>query len=452
MTVLSFHFGLALALVNTLGKAYIVKGKGVFSRKFILWIIGSGLISSMAGFLFAHFWYNPSARAWADLSFWQQWLRYGETLRLSHAEYHDLNQSRFKNLTDKAIHGMVSSLDRHSSYYSPQQYKIFQEDSHRQYFGIGIMIRKIDRGVLISKVFSDGPAEAAGLQVGDLILRVNNDVVEGMELSQISSKIKGVKGSTVNLELARRDKNLTLSVKRGQIQISTVDQFYVDENKTGYLHLIQFSTRSREEVANALDEMGKNGMKSFVLDLRDNAGGLLSSAIEVASFFLPNDTLVVELKGREVEETRSYRTSAISPKIDVPMIVLINEASASASEIVAGALSILGRAKTLGEKSYGKGSVQTIFKLSDQSGLRLTTAMYYLPDGSTIHDQGIIPEFMIECSEENETKLRIQRNLNPHLVEKYDFEELFGFTPVEDLQLDEAKRILQGTGNIPSKP
>ena len=406
----------------------------------------------MAGFLFAHFWYNPSARAWMDLSFWQQWLRYGETLRLSHAEYHDLNQSRFKNLTDKAIHGMVSSLDKHSSYYSPDQYKDFQEDSHRKYFGIGIMIRKIDRGVLVSKVFLDGPAESAGLQVGDLILRVNNDEIEEMELNEISSKIKGAKGSTVTLDLVRQDENLTLNVKRGQIQVSTVDKFYVDENKTGYLHLIQFSARSREEVANALHDMSKNGMKSLILDLRDNAGGLLSSAIEVASFFLPNDTLIVELKGREVEETRSYRTHAVNPKIDVPMIVLINEASASASEIVAGALSILGRAKILGEKSYGKGSVQTIFKLSDQSGLRLTTAMYYLPDGSTIHDQGINPEFIIECSEENETKLRIQRNLNPDLIEKYNFDELFGFTPIEDLQLNEAKRILQDAGNNSLKP
>ena len=161
----------------------------------------------------------------------------------------------------------LGSLDRHSSYYSPQQYKIFQEDSHRQYFGIGIMIRKIESGVLVSKVFSDGPAELAGLQVGDLILKVNNEVIDGFELSQVSSKIKGVKGSTVNLELVRRNKNLTVTVKRGQIQVSTVDQFYVDENQTGYLHLIQFSTRSRDEVADALIDMKVEGMKSLVLDL-----------------------------------------------------------------------------------------------------------------------------------------------------------------------------------------
>ena len=124
------------------------------------------------------------------------------------------------------------------------------------------------------------------------------------------------------------------------------------------------------------------------------------------------------------------------------MVVLINESSASASEIVAGALSILGRAKTLGEKSYGKGSVQTIFKLSDNSGLRLTTAMYYLPDGSTIHEQGIAPHILVECSDENESKLRVQRNMNSQLIDEHEFNNLFGFTVVEDQQLLEAERIL----------
>jgi carboxyl-terminal processing protease len=183
-------------------------------------------------------------------------------------------------------------------------------------------------------------------------------------------------------------------------------------------------------------------MKNLILDLRDNSGGLLSSAIEVASFFLPKEQLVVELKGRELDKFRSFRTTSVSPRIKLPMVVLINEASASASEIVAGALSILGRAKTIGEKSYGKGSVQTVFKLSDQSGLRLTTAMYYLPDGSTIHEQGIDPEFHVECSDENETKLRIQRNLNQQVLEEYNFNELFGFNPIQDLQLREARRVL----------
>jgi carboxyl-terminal processing protease len=434
-------YGLALALVNTLGRGFIVKGKRVLIKT-LFFCSSLGLVASMAGFAFAHFWYNPSARAWFEFDYWKQWLRFGETLRLSHAQYHDLNKSKFENLTDNAVMGMVQSLDRHSSYYSPNQYKIFQEDSHRQYFGIGIMIRKIEQGVLISKVFPEGPASSAGLLVGDFILSVNDESIEGLELADISSKIKGMEGTSVEIKISRREDKKRINVKRGQIQISTVDRYYVDENKTGYLHLIQFSTRSREEVSKALLDMQNLGMKNLILDLRDNSGGLLSSAIEVASFFLPKEQLVVELKGRELDKFRSFRTTSVSPRIKLPMVVLINEASASASEIVAGALSILGRAKTIGEKSYGKGSVQTVFKLSDQSGLRLTTAMYYLPDGSTIHEQGIDPEFHVECSDENETKLRIQRNLNQQVLEEYNFNELFGFNPIQDLQLREAKRVL----------
>ena len=376
------------------------------------------------------------------MDFWREWLRFGEILRISHTEYYDLNDSKFKNLTDAAISKMVSNLDNHSAYYTPKDYEAFQEDSNRQYFGIGIMIRKIERGVLVSKVFPDGPAEEAGLEVGDLIISVNDEKIDGLDLSEISSKIKGVAGSSVSMKFMRHELVQQIAVKRGQIQVSTVDKYFLDENQTGYLHLIQFGGRSGEEVAKALTKMKNNGMKNLILDLRDNTGGLLSSAIEVASFFLPQDRMVVELKGREVDESRTYRTEGTTPRIEVPMVILINESSASASEIVAGALSVLGRAKTLGEKSYGKGSVQTIFKTSDQSGLRLTTAMYYLPDGSTIHERGIEPQYFVECSDENESKLRIQRNLSEDVIGKDNFEEMFGFEPVMDVQLSEAKRIL----------
>ena len=420
-----------------------MKGKRVFPKKFIFWIIGSGLFSSVSGFLVAHLWYNPSSRSWFDIDFWHQWLRFGEILRISHTEYYDFNDSKFKNLTDTAISKMISNLDRHSAYYTPKDYEAFQEDSNRQYFGIGIMIRKIEKGVLISKVFRDGPAEDAGLEVGDLIISVNDEEIDGLDLSEISSRIKGIAGSSVSMKFMRQEFVQEIAVKRGQIQVSTVDQYFLDENQTGYLHLIQFGGRSQEEVAKALTEMKNNGMKNLILDLRDNTGGLLSSAIEVASFFLPQDSLVLELKGRVAVESRTYRTERITPRIEVPMVILINESSASASEIVAGALSVLGRAKTVGEKSYGKGSVQTIFKTSDQSGLRLTTAMYYLPDGSTIHERGIEPQFIVECSDENESKLRIQRNLSEDVIGKKNFGEMFGFDPVVDIQLFEAKRILR---------
>lgn len=419
-----------------------MKGKRVLPRNFLLLIIGCGVISSLTGFIFAHFWHNPSSRAWFEIEFWKQWLRFGETLRLSHTEYHDVNKSGYLNLTESAIRGMVSSLDNNSIYYNSQQYSIFQDDSQRQYYGIGVMIRAIETGVLVTKVFPEGPAEKVGLKVGDLIVRVNQENVEGLELASISSRIKGGKGSFVKIEIKRKGVSHIFQVQRGQIKVSTVNNYFVDEDKIGFLHLMQFSPRSKDELANALKEMMSQGMEGLILDLRDNAGGLLSSAIDVASFFLPGDQLLVELRGRGEDKTRSFRTRAIKPKLEIPMIVLINESSASASEIVAGTLSVLGRAQTLGEKSYGKGSVQTVYPLSGSSGLRLTTAMYYLPDGSTIHEQGLLPDHLVACSDENESKLRIQRNLNKEDIDSLDFPDVFGFTPVKDTQLEEAKKIL----------
>lgn len=405
-------------------------------------MIGCGVISSFTGFTFAYFWHNPSSRAWFEIEFWKQWLRFGETLRLSHTEYHDVNKSKYYILTESAIRGMVSSLDSHSSYYDSRQYSIFQDDSKRQYYGIGVMIRAIESGVIVTKVFPEGPAEKVGLKVGDLIVKVNQEKVEGLELVSISSRIKGDEGSFVEIEIKRKEDFHVFQVQRGQIKVSTVDNYFVDEHKIGFVHLTQFSPRSRIELANALKEMISQGMEGLILDLRDNAGGLLSSAIDVSSFFLPNDQLLVELRGKGKNENRSFRTKAIEPKLDIPMMVIINESSASASEIVAGALSVLGRAKTLGEKSYGKGSVQTIYPLSDDSGLRLTTAMYYLPDGSTIHEEGLHPDYLVDFSDENESKLRIQRNLNNKNINLLDFRDIFGFTPIVDLQIEEAKRIL----------
>ena len=152
--------------------------------------------------------------------------------------------------------------------------------------------------------------------------------------------------------------------------------------------------------------------------------------------------MLVELRGRGEDKARSFRTRDIEPKLEIPMIVLINESSASASEIVAGSLAVLGRAQTLGEKSYGKGSVQTVYPLRGNSGLRLTTAMYYLPDGSTIHEQGLLPDHLVACSDENESKLRIQRSLNNEDIDSLDFPDVFGFKPVKDTQIEEAKKIL----------
>ena len=261
--------------------------------------------------------------------------RFEESLRLAHGKYADENQSDFRALADRAIDGMVSGLDRHSSYYTPLEYKAFQDDTHRRYLGVGVMIRMVDKGVLLTKVFPGGPAQKAGLKVGEFILEVNGESVEGWTLEEVSSKVKGEKGTFVDLLLAFDGKERTVRVRRDEIEISSVEEASVDEDGTGYLHLIQFTERTAQEVKEALNELKSKGMVRLILDLRDNSGGLLSAAIEVTDIFLEKDRLIVSVKGREGANSRDFR-SAASRLFSEPLVVLLNEGSASASEIVAG--------------------------------------------------------------------------------------------------------------------
>lgn len=395
------------------------------------------------GFALAMLWVNPSLRSWFDADYWSAMSRFEESLRLTHSKYVDENQSAFDQLAERAIEGMVDGLDRHSSYYSPVQYEAFQDDTHRRYLGIGVMIRKVERGVVLTKVFPGGPAEEAGLEVGECILEAQGESLKELELEGISSRIKGAKDSFVSLLVLGRDETRReVEVRRDEIEVSSVEGAKLDENGTGYLHLIQFTGRSAEEIRLALRGFGEKGMSRLILDLRDNSGGLLSAAIEVADLFLPPDQLIVSVRGRDGVNLREFN-SVTSKPFSVPLVILLNEGSASASEIVAGALSVLGRAQLVGEKSYGKGSVQTVFPLGHGAGLRLTTAMYFLPDGSTIHEQGIEPDLLVSCNESNETKLRLQWNVNQELNDK-EFEELFGFRRIPDLQRIKALELLLG--------
>ena len=404
------------------------------------------VISGLLGFVGAMFYVNPTLKTWFDYEYWSAMSRFDESLRLAHARHVDEEKASFDTLAQEAIAGMVESLDRHSSYYSPVEYKAFQNRTHGRYVGIGVMLRKVKKGVLLTKVFPEGPAEKAGLKAGDFILAVEGESLEGWELDQVILKIKGVRKTLVELKVLSLDgEQRMVSVRRDEIEISSIEDSSVDENGTGYLRVMQFTDRTCQEIQDALAKLEEQGMKRLVFDLRDNLGGLLESAVEVSDLFLDKDLLVVSIKGREIAGSLD-RNSTTAQTYAFPLVVLLNEASASASEIVAGALSVHGRAELVGEKSYGKGSVQTIFSLSDESGMKLTTAMYFLPDGTTIHEQGIEPDHYVPCSEDNETKLRVQRYGRRDLGEA-EFLELFGFSPIPDMQKLKAKDILiQGAG------
>jgi carboxyl-terminal processing protease len=343
---------------------------------------------------------------------------------------------------------MVTELDRHSSYYTPKQYTAFKDDTHRRYVGIGVMIRKVEEGVLVTRVFPGGPAEESGLAVGEYITKVEEEVLADWELADVSKRIKGEENTSVQITVRSILGEMRgISVRRKKINISSVEGMNVDQNGTAYIRLVQFTSRSGAEFKEAISDLKEKGMKRLILDLRDNSGGLLSAAIEITECFLSKGELIVSIKGRKANDVRDYHSNTEENLSEIPMVVLMNEGSASASEIVGGALSVLDRAPIIGEQSFGKGSVQTIFPMEDKSGLRLTTAMYFLPDGSTIHEEGIEPQFKVDCSDENETKLRIQR-YSLDIMTQETFEKQFGFIPIVDLQLGKAEEVLLLNGGV----
>ena len=413
-------------------------------KKFFIW----GAPSFVLSFLLCKVWLDPSKQSFFDSEYWNALFRFGESLRITNALYVDKNKSDYSQLTDIAISGMVTELDRHSSYYTPKQYTAFKDDTHRRYVGIGVMIRKVEEGVLVTRVFPGGPAEESGLTVGEYITKVEEEVLADWELADVSKRIKGEENTSVQITVRSILGEMRgISVRRKKINISSVEGMNVDQNGTAYIRLVQFTSRSGAEFKEAISDLKEKGMKRLILDLRDNSGGLLSAAIEITECFLSKGQLIVSIKGRKANDVRDYHSNTEENLSEIPMVVLMNEGSASASEIVGGALSVLDRAPIIGEQSFGKGSVQTIFPMEDKSGLRLTTAMYFLPDGSTIHEEGIEPQFKVDCSDENETKLRIQR-YSLDIMTQETFEKQFGFIPIVDLQLGKAEEVLLLNGGV----
>ena len=416
----------------------VIFGKVSIKWAMLLWIICFG-----SGFVLVSLFTNQVHQAWFRYDYWQSMARFGESLRVANKKYVDANLSSFENLTNHAIDGMVNSLDRHSAYYSSEEYKSFLEDTHRRYVGIGVMIRKIETGIVVTGVFPTSPAEKVGIQLGDFVLEVNGDIVEQMSLETVSSRIRGPENTTVQLKIQKGSGlEFKHTITRQKIEISSISEFSIDDDGIGYIHLRQFTERTAKEFRSTIEYFLSEDVQGMILDLRDNGGGLLSAAVEVARIFLNKDQVIVSIRGRSNLEEQIFQSEEIGLASDMPMVILVNASSASASEIVAGALMTTDRAKVIGERSFGKGSVQTIFPLFGETGLRLTTSMYFLPNGSTIHEKGIEPDYPIICNDANKTRLRIQ-GYGKSDFNKTKMISLFGFEPVEDTQLIKAHEVLQ---------
>ena len=321
---------------------------------------------------------------------------FAEVLSLIQKNY--VEESKSKDLVYGAVRGMLNTLDPHSAFMSPEMYKEMQVDTKGEFGGLGIQIGIKDNRLTVIAPIEGTPAERAGIKAGDFIVKVDEDSTKEMTLMEAVQKMRGAKGTKVKLTVQREgtEEPLVFNLVREVIKIDSVKSKMLD-NHIGYVRLSQFQEMTAKDLASALRKLKDAKMQSIVLDLRNNPGGLLTSAIETTELFIPPGKVVVSIKGRDTKKQKDeYQSGNKNPYDGYPMIVLVNEGSASASEIVSGALQDWGRAIVLGTPTFGKGSVQTILQLSDGSGLRLTTAKYYTPKGRSIQNIGITPDIIVK--------------------------------------------------------
>ena len=324
---------------------------------------------------------------------------FGEVLEKINKEYVDeINQS---DSMDSAINGLLQSLDPYSGYMSPEIFNEMQTETSGEFGGLGIEVTMESGVVKVISPIDDTPASKAGIKAGDYIVKINDTQVQGKSLSEAVELMRGPVGSAIELTIRRRGekKALTFNVTREIIQIKSVKAELLEKN-IGYIRLTSFNENSARQIKKEINKFEKNkNLKSYILDLRNNPGGLLSQAIKISDFFLDNGE-IVSTKSRQQSENRKWFAKKGDLTKGKTILVLINYGSASASEIVAGALKDHKRAILIGENSYGKGSVQSIIPLKNKGAIRLTVAKYYLPSGKSISEVGVSPD--IEIDEESD--------------------------------------------------
>ena len=337
---------------------------------------------------------------------------FGEVLEKINKEYVDeVNPSESM---DSAINGLLQSLDPYSAYMSPETFDEMQTETSGKFGGLGIEVSMESGVVKVISPIDDTPASKAGIKAGDYIIKINNTQVQGKSLSEAVDLMRGPVGSPIELTIRRRGekKALTFNIVREIIQIRSVKSDLI-ENNIGYIRLTSFNENSSKQIEKEIKKLeGNENINSYILDLRNNPGGLLSQAIKISDFFLDSGE-IVSTKSRKTSENKKWFANKGDITNGKTLIVLINYGSASASEIVAGALKDHKRAIILGENSFGKGSVQSIIPLKNKGAIRLTVAKYYLPSGKSISEVGVLPDIEIdEESDEFRIKTETDNQLN----------------------------------------
>ena len=383
-------------------------------RKTAFIVILIAVISS-AGFMLSKWSLLDVVYAKEDFHY-QRIKTFTESLSLVKQNY--VEEVEEKDLVYGAIKGMLSSLDPHSSFMPPEAFKEMQIDTKGEFGGLGIQIGIKNKILTIISPIDDTQAYNAGVKAGDKIVKIDGESTKDITLFEAVSQLRGPKGTSVTITIVREglDKTKDISIVRDIIKLKSVKSEVMDDS-IGYVKLTQFQEKTSSDLKKALKKLSKENITSLILDLRNNPGGLLKGAVDVSSQFLSPGKLVVYIKGRSGDKTE-FDTTNGGKYFDYPMVVLVNEGSASASEIVAGALQDWNQALIIGTQTFGKGSVQTVMPLSDGSALRLTTARYYTPKDRSIQTTGITPDIIVKRTSNNGAKTHPvvrEKDLDHHL-------------------------------------
>jgi carboxyl-terminal processing protease len=368
-----------------------------------------------------------------------------EVLKTVSENYVEPDAAGYDGLTRLSLHGMVDSLDPHSQYLESKDNQELEEDLDGEYGGIGVEVEMHKGAYSVIDPIPGSPGDRAGIRLGDEIVAIDGRPVDHeVPMDRVVDKLRGKPRTHVRVGLLRPSDGhrMDLDLVREVIKIVSVRGTRVIDGATGYIQIQEFSDHTGEQFDDALNQLLKKGIDSLVIDLRNNPGGLLDAAVEVAEPFFRKNELIVYTKGRKPSDREDFLSETDGDPITLPVAVLINGDTASAAEIVAGALKDAGLAVIVGERSYGKGSVQTIFKLKNGEGLRLTTAHYFTPSGVMINAKGVSPQVEVVMTPDEDRK--IERQLSrPDITDPADFKERFEFAPIEDRQLDAALDVFR---------
>ncbi len=366
-------------------------------------------------------------------------------------DYVDGEKLTYQDLVYGALRGMLNTLDPHSEFLDATKYRDLQDDTQGAFGGLGIVVAMKDDHLTVVTPMEDSPGSKAGILAGDRIVKINDLVTEKMGLSEAVKQLRGEPGSSVRITILRPASGQVKEhlLKRAIINVDMVKdingkrEYPLGENRIGYVRLVQFGEKTSSELQEAVKKLKGQGMEGLVLDLRWNPGGLLEQAVDVSEKFLPRNELVVTTEGRNPAQNSTRRARGRGDMIEgIPIVILVNAGSASASEIVAGCLQDLKRAIVVGERTFGKGSVQSIIPLQDGSALRLTTAKYFTPSHKVIHEQGITPDILVPMTAEEERDIVLRRMTGG--LESLDPADRERVQNARDVQLERAIDLLQG--------